>query len=137
LSAITGIAPDDDDGEKAVGRDAKQAPARAPAARPAAPPPPAPAPAPGGDEVVTFEMAGLITSIKEMLAKLNAGDEELMAEHLKQATKWTDTNTKAEKWLTVADLPGVAKHKPGWIKGVHKNLLADFNKAFDEKGNPK
>ena len=84
-----------------------------------------------------FNVAQLISEITEMLGKMNAGDEELMENHLKILTKWNAKDTKEEKWLRVADLPGVGARKPDWIKGVHKKVAGDYAKAFDAQGNPK
>lgn len=92
---------------------------------------------PPADDAVTWDTAKMVSDVKEMLEKLNGGDAELMDNHLKQLTKWTDKQTKTEKWLSLADLPGVAKHKPDWLKGVHQKVLAEYTKAFDGKGNPK
>lgn len=88
------------------------------------------------DETVTMEMFQLINSITNMLGKLSGGDEELIEENLKLLTKWTDKD-KNEKWLKMADLPNIAKHKPAWIKGIHKKTLEEYQKAFNEQGNPK
>lgn len=101
---------------------------------------PRPSPSsPPAEETMPFEAAALVTGIRDMLGKLNGNDPELMENHLKQLTLWTDKESKQEKWLTLADLPGVAKHKPAWLKGVHKKVQAEYQKAlaFDAASNPK
>lgn len=106
------------------------------AARPA----PRPVPTATGqmpEEAMPFETVALVAGIRDMLAKLNGGDEELMHNHLKTLTTWTDKETKEEKFLKMSDLAGVAKHKPQWIKGVHKKVTEEYQKAFDAEGNPK
>jgi hypothetical protein len=146
LSAITGIAPDDDDdGHKASHGPAQEKP-KAPAPRPAVAPkaaqPSAPAAAaqpaqPAGPvEHVTFEVAQMVQSITDMVSKLNAGDAELMEAQFKTLTSWKDKEGN-EKWLRLADLPGVGKHKPAWLKGIHKKIFEEYQKAFDAEGNRK
>lgn len=127
LSAITGIAPDDDDdGEKAT-RPIETAKAKAAVATVKQ----------GAEDAVSFDNARTITGIQEMLGKMNGGDEDMMNNHLKQLTKWNDKTTKEEKFLTMADLAGVAKNKPQWLSGIHKKVSEEYQRAFDAQGNPK
>lgn len=129
LSAITGISTDDDDANQATA--AKMPPKAAPAKAPAQPP------APKGDEPVTMATARLITEISELLGKMNGGDEELMNTHLKVLTKWTDKQTNDEKFLQLADLPGVGQRKPDWLKRVHNTVTLEYQKAFNADGSAK
>jgi hypothetical protein len=106
------------------------------AAKAVSPAAPATAPATSGEEV-TWNAATMVRDITDMLAKMNSGDQELMEAQLKTLTSWNDKETKEAKWLTVGDLPNVAKNKPDWLKGVRKKVFAEYQKAFDAMGNPK
>jgi len=87
------------------------------------------------EEAVTFEMARAISEIQEMLAKMNGGDADIMDAQLKTLTKYTAKDGK-EKWLQMADLAGVAKHRPAWLKGVHKKVAEEYAKALDAQKKP-
>lgn len=130
LSAITGIAPDDDDdGNKAV-RPVSMSGAKQPEAKKEA----APAAEAPGEEKVTFDVARQIDEIQQMLASMNASDADSMDAHLKTLTKWTPKGTTEEKFLQMADLPNIAKRKPDWFKGVHKKVSEEYKKAQDAEG---
>lgn len=82
---------------------------------------------------VTFDMARFISGIKDMLAQMNGGDENLMNNQLKVLTEWTDKKTGQKKHIQLADLPGISNRKPEWIKGIHKKVSEEFTKAFNAK----
>ena len=76
------------------------------------------------------EVQNLIKDIEEKLGSMNRGDEQAMSDHLRILTTWHDKTTKEEKWLTLEDLAGIARHKPSWLLGIHKKVKAEFEKRY-------
>lgn len=90
----------------------------------------------GQSELMTFDLAALITGVNDMLGKMNEGDSEAMNTHLKMLTKYTSKDG-VEKWLELKDLPGVGQHKPAWIKQIHKKVKDEYQKSFTEEDQKK
>lgn len=118
LSAITGMAPDDDDddGEKATRtpevENKKVAPAEMLVSH--------------SDVAIPIQTAQMIQDIEEKLAALNGGDTDAMTAHLKKLTLYD----KGAKWVTPEGLPAIGKSKPNWLKEIHKKVgevyIAEF-----------
>lgn len=136
LSAITGVASDDDDGNKAAGQ-ARTAPLPAKPAQTVTAPAQSTVTVASEDLPMKWNSAQEISEITKMLAKLNGADSELMDNHLKTLTLWTPKGATEQKWLTMADLPGIGSKKPEWLHGVFKKVTEDYQRAVDEKGNPR
>lgn len=92
---------------------------------------------PADSEAMTFDAAKIITEVTEMLAAMNAGEADLMDQQLEGLTRWKDKATGTEKCLRLSDLPNIANRKPDWLKGIHKKVAAEYQKAIDAKGQTK
>lgn len=79
-----------------------------------------------------FDQGLIISDILEKLAALNGADEEKMNAHLKTLTTWKAKETNEVKFLTMADLPRVAKSKngPAWIKSIQEKIIEAYKTEF-------
>lgn len=124
LSAITGVAPDDDDGERAMQGSHENVKAKA--VETTEPKPKNPE-WKAGPQPAVIPIGVMIAEIRDWLGEMNGHDPIKVDDMLKEITKWKAKDTGEEKFLTMEGLSRIKKED--WIKRIHDRVANLYNTA--------